>query len=98
MTVYDREDRDLLRLPYTEPRVVDGVFVATGSLTSHYRQRARRPRARRRVADPAAGAERLRRLGVIRSGSRPTAIALTNEEFWGDYDQRHTVNLMARIA
>jgi outer membrane receptor protein involved in Fe transport len=35
VTAYDREDRDLLRLPDTELRVVNGV-VLNGSVTSHY--------------------------------------------------------------
>ena len=35
MTVYNREDRDLLRLPDTELRVVNGV-VLNGSVTSRY--------------------------------------------------------------
>ena len=35
VTLYDREDRDLLRLPGAEPHVAGGRFV-TASLTSRY--------------------------------------------------------------
>ena len=92
MTVYDREDRDLLRLPYTEPRVVDGVLV-NGLLTSHYLNA---------LDGHARGVEFLLQRQATNGFAGWVSYALgfatyhdrtTNEEFAGDYDQRHTVNL-----
>ncbi len=92
LTVYNREDRDLLRLPDIETRVVNGVFVPA-SLTTHYQNA---------LDGHARGLEWLveRRSPNGFSGWASYALGFaqyhdvtTNETFWGDFDQRHTVNL-----
>jgi hypothetical protein len=92
VTVYDREDRDLLRLPDTDLRVVNGV-VANGSVTSHYVNA---------LDGHARGVEWLvqRQSPNGLSGWASYALGFcryhdttTGESFWGDFDQRHTVNL-----
>jgi hypothetical protein len=92
MTVYNREDRDLLRLPYSETRVVDGVFV-NALLNSHYLNA---------LDGHARGVEWLIQRQATNGFAGWASYALgystyrdrtTGEQFQGDYDQRHTVNL-----
>jgi hypothetical protein len=91
-TVYNREDRDRLRLPLAEGRVVGGIYVG-GSTTSHYANA---------LDGGARGVELvlLRRSPNGLSGWLSYAYGeshyldrLTGETFWGDFDQRHTINL-----
>ena len=92
MTVYNREDRDLLRLPQSESRVVDGAFVA-GSLTTHYvnaldgRARGVEWLVQRNAANGFAGWASYA-FGIATYRDRTTG-----ESFHGDFEQRHTVNL-----
>jgi Carboxypeptidase regulatory-like domain len=92
MTVYDREDRNLVRLPDAENRIVNNTF-ATASLTSRYVNA---------LDGHARGFEWLvhRQTSSGFSGWASYALSFaryhdrTNgETFWGDYDQRHTVNV-----
>jgi len=92
MTVYDREDRDLLRLPDAEIHVVNGALVF-GSLTSRWVNA---------LDGHARGVEWLVQRQHVNglSGWFSYALAFaeyrdrgTGETFWGDYDQRHTVNM-----
>ena len=92
MTVYDREDRDLLRLPDAELRVVNGV-LAFGSLTSKWVNA---------LDGHARGIEWLLHRQNVNGFSGWLSYALsfseyrdrrTGESFWGDYDQRHTINV-----
>ena len=93
MTVYNREDRDLLRLPDSELRVVNGV-VFNGSLTTHYLNA---------LDGHARGIEWLVQRQSPNGFSGWASYALgfaryqrshdRTRSFWGDYDQRHTVNL-----
>ena len=92
VTVYDREDRDLLRLPDIDLRIVNGV-VANGSVTSHYVNA---------LDGHARGVEWLVQRQSPNGFSGWASYALgftryhdttTGEAFWGDFDQRHTVNL-----
>ena len=92
ITAYDREDRDLLRLPDIEQRVAGGVFV-NASLTTHYRNA---------LDGQARGVELLLQRQSPNGFSGWASYALgyseyrdtvTGETFWGDFDQRHTVNL-----
>ena len=92
VTVYDREDRGLFRLPNAEGRLVNGIYVS-GSLTS---------RVVNALDGYARGVELLVQhrspnalsgwvsysYGVNRYTDRTKA-----EMFWGDFDQRHTVNV-----
>jgi hypothetical protein len=92
MTVYNREDRDLLRLPDSEVRVGNNVLLFP-TLTT---------RDRNALDGHARGVEWLVQrqspngfsgwasyaLGVVRYRD-----VTTGELFWGDFDQRHTVNL-----
>ena len=92
VTAYDREDRDLLRLPDIDLRVVNGI-VLTGSVTSHYVNA---------LDGHARGLEWLVQRQSLNGFSGWASYALgfaryrdetTGESFWGDLDQRHTVNL-----
>ena len=92
VTIYDREDRDLVRLPNAENRVVNGVFVPA-SLTSRYANA---------LDGYARGVEWLvhRQSSSGFSGWASYALSFTHyhyvtngESFWGDYDQRHTINV-----
>jgi Carboxypeptidase regulatory-like domain len=97
MTVYDREDRDQLRLPDTELRLAAatpiGSVLVTPSLTSRWTNAA---------GGYARGIEWLVRQHSVNGFSGWASYALgfaryhdrtTGETFWGDFDQRHTVNL-----
>jgi hypothetical protein len=92
MTVYDREDRDLLRLPDSEVHVVNGALVF-GSATSKWINA---------LDGHARGVEWLVQRQHVNGFSGWLSYALsfaeyrdrrTGESFWGDYDQRHTINL-----
>jgi hypothetical protein len=92
VTLYNREDRDLFRLPETEPRVVNRLFVP-GSITTRYQNA---------LDGYARGVEWLVQRQSPNGFSGWASYALgyvkyhdttTGESFWGDYDQRHTVNL-----
>jgi hypothetical protein len=97
MTVYDREDRDRLRLPGAELRVVNPTPLASvlvnPSLSSRWTNA---------VDGHARGVEWIVQQRSINAFSGWASYALafardhdrTNgETFWGDFDQRHTVNL-----
>ena len=92
MTVYDREDRNLVRLPGAENRIVGDVFVPA-SLTSRYVNA---------LDGHARGVEWLihRQSSSGFSGWASYALSfaryrdrVSGESFWGDFDQRHTINL-----
>jgi Carboxypeptidase regulatory-like domain len=92
MTVYNREDRDLFRLPGSELRVVNGALVFP-PLTTKYANA---------MDGHARGVEWLVQRQSPNGFSGWASYALgftryhdftTGETFWGDYDQRHTVNL-----
>jgi hypothetical protein len=92
MTMYNREDRDLLRLPDSELRVVNGALVFP-PLTTRYRNA---------LDGHARGVEWLVQRQSPNGFSGWASYALgfvwyrdvtTGETFWGDFDQRHTVNL-----
>lgn len=92
VTAYDREDRDFLRLPGTEMQVVSGALVLA-SLTTHYANA---------LNGHARGVEWLVQRQSPNGFSGWASYALgysryhdvtTGETFWGDFDQRHTVNL-----
>ena len=92
MTVYDREDRDLLRLPDAEVRVVNETLVF-GSVTSHWVNA---------LDGHVRGIEWLVQRQDVNGFSGWFSYALgfakyrdrqTGEAFWGDYDQRHTINV-----
>ncbi len=91
-TVYEREDRDLLRLPDTDVRLVNGA-LQLASIASHYRN-ALDGHARgvewlieRRTPNGLSGWLSYS-LGFNRYQDR-----ITGESYWGDFDQRHTINL-----
>ena len=91
VTAYNREDRGLLRLPGSEPRLVSNVFV-NGSTTTRWVNA---------LDGHARGIEWLLERRVERGLSGWVSYAfghtryedrVTGERFWGDYDQRHTLN------
>ncbi len=92
VTIYDREDRDLVRLADSEVHLANGAFVSA-SPTSHYRNaldghargvellvQRRTPNGLSGWASYSYGFNRYRDL-------------TTGEAFWGDFDQRHTINV-----
>jgi hypothetical protein len=92
ITLYDREERDFLRRPGAEPRLVGGRLIP-GSRTARYANR---------VEGSSRGIEMmLQRLDangfsgwVSYSYGRNRYVDTVNREaYWGDLDQRHTVNL-----
>jgi carboxypeptidase family protein len=91
-TLYDREDRDWLQLPFSEMRIVNGRFV-NASTTSRYvnaldgYSRGVELLLQRQTPNGLSGWISYA-LGFNRDRSRATG-----ETFWGDDDQRHTVNV-----
>jgi hypothetical protein len=92
VTVYDREERAFLRRPGSETRLVDGRLVR-GSTAARYENR---------LDGHARGVEILvQRLdsngfsgwASYAYGRNRYHDATSSESFWGDLDQRHTVNL-----
>ena len=91
-TLYDREDRDRLRLPNSEMRLINAALV-NASTTTRYQNA---------LDGCARGIEWLieRRTPNGLSGWASYAYGLnkyrdrgTGESFWGDFDQRHTLNV-----
>ncbi len=94
VTAYNREDRDWLRLQGTEPRVSGLLFVPV-STTTHWLNA---------LDGHARGVEWLveRRASRGISGWLSYALgfnrytdSVSGERFWGDFDQRHTLNAFA---
>lgn len=94
VTAYDREERDVIRLPEAEIRFMGGT-LSLPSLTSRFANE---------LSGHARGVELLlqRRSANGFSGWASYALGFsryrdvqTGETFWGDYDQRHTINLYA---
>jgi hypothetical protein len=92
VTVYDREERDFLRRPGAETRLIDGRLVPASRTTQF----------ENRLSGSARGVEMmLRRLDAngfsgwvsYSYGRNRYQDSASGEEFWGDLDQRHTVNL-----
>jgi hypothetical protein len=94
VTIYNRQDKDVIRRPGADTRLVDGE-VFRGSTAARFENRAR---------GYARGAE------ILLQRSAPTALSgwlsyaygrnhyedqTTGETFWGDLDQRHTFNAYA---
>jgi hypothetical protein len=94
VAIYDREERDFIRRPGAESRIVDGVLVR-GSISAKYENR---------LDGHARGIELLvQRLDAngfsgwisYAYGRNRYRDTTTEEIFWGDLDQRHTMNLYA---
>jgi hypothetical protein len=91
VTAYDREDRDLLRLPNAEVRLF-GDFAAGPSTRSRYVNaidgfsRGVELLVERKTANGLSGWLSYS-LGFARDRDRTTG-----ESFWSDFDQRHTIN------
>lgn len=92
VTVYDREERGMLRRPGAETRLVDGRLVR-GSTAARYETR---------LDGYARGVEilvhRLDTSGIsgwvsYAYGRNHYTDVVSGESFWGDLDQRHTINL-----
>jgi hypothetical protein len=92
VTVYDREERDFLRRPSAEPRIVDGRLVRAFTTA----------RFENRLTGYARGVElfvqHLDANGFsgwisYAYGKHRYQDTVNGETFWGDLDQRHTMNL-----
>jgi outer membrane receptor protein involved in Fe transport len=92
VTAYNREDRDLLRLPAIEYRIsAEGILVPFPNT-----------RYENALDGYARGVEWLVERETVNGFSGWASYALgfnhyrdttTGESFWGDFDQRHTINL-----
>ena len=91
LTLYNRRDEEVIRRPGADTRILDGRFVR-GSVTATYANR---------LEGYARGAE------LLIQRSAPTGLSgwlsyaygrnryddvVTGERYWGDLDQRHTLN------
>ena len=91
-TLYDREDRDVFRLPGAEGQVVNGVYVS-GSLTSRFANaldgyaRGVEVLVQHRAPNALSG------WASYSYGVNSYTDRTTGETFWGDFDQRHTINV-----
>jgi hypothetical protein len=90
-TFYARNEQDVLRLPDSEPRVVDGIYEPESFLTLwrnalHGRSRGFEIFVHRRNVNGLSGW-----LGYSYANTRYTD-DVTHESFVGDFDQRHTFN------
>jgi hypothetical protein len=92
-TLYHRRERDMIRLEDSEPRMVDTRLITPIA-----------PRFENALSGEARGLE-VSVEGSKRGLSGWISYAygkatyedrLTRESFWGDYDQRHTVNVVGR--
>jgi hypothetical protein len=92
VTLYDREEDDFMRRPGAETRLVDGRLVP-GSRSARYENR---------LEGSARGVEMmLQRLDAngfsgwvsYSYGRNRYHDTVSDERYWGDLDQRHTVNL-----
>jgi hypothetical protein len=92
VTIYEREDRDRIRLPNAEQRMVNNRVVPP-SPTSHYANllngsgRGVELLLQRRSPNGLSG------WASYAYGQNLYRDRSTGESFWGDFDQRHTVNI-----
>jgi hypothetical protein len=96
VAVYNREERDLLRLPSSEPHVDAGLFVNASSSSTWANA----------LDGYARGVELLLQRRAVRGISGWVSYSLgfnryrdriTGETFDGDFDQRHAVNVYAHV-
>lgn len=94
-TLYDREERDMLRRPGAETRVT-GTRVVRGVASTRYENRldgfARGVELAIQRATPGKGISGWVSYAFARNRYRDT---VSGETFWGDADQRHTLNAYA---
>jgi hypothetical protein len=92
VTFYNREDRDFLRLPGSEPHLIGGAF-GPASITSRYANaldgsgRGVEILVQRRASNGLSG------WASYAYGFTRYRDITTGERFWGDFDQRHTINV-----
>jgi hypothetical protein len=95
MTVYDRQERDMLRRPGGETRVVGGRVVR-GSAATKYENRlegfARGVELLAQRSVPGRGVSGWFSYAFGRNRYHDT---VSGETYWGDSDQRHTMNAYA---
>ena len=95
VTVYDREERDMLRRPGSETRV-SGTRVVRGAASARYENRldgfARGVELSLQRMTPGRGVSGWVSYAFGRNRYEDT---VSRETFWGDSDQRHTFNAYA---
>jgi hypothetical protein len=94
VTVYDREERDFLRRPGAETRVIDGRLVR-GSSAARYENRLDGHARGIEVLVQRLDSNGFSGWASYAYGRNRYRDATSAEMFWGDLDQRHTVNLFA---
>jgi len=92
VTVYDREERDFLRRPGAETRVVDGRLVR-GSTTARYENRLDGFSRGIEVLVQRLDANGFSGWISYAYGRNHYHDTVSQESFWGDLDQRHTMNV-----
>jgi hypothetical protein len=92
ITVYDREERDFLRRPGAEPRIVDGRLVR-GFTTATFENRLTGSSRGVEVFAQRLDANGFSGWISYAYGRHRYRDTVNQESFWGDLDQRHTANL-----
>ena len=95
VTVYDREERNLVDLPDAYIRQVGGVLLPESS-TSHYDNRLKGTSRGVEVMLQHKAADALSGWIAYSFGRTRSTDVLTGERFDGDFDQRHTISLVGR--
>ena len=94
ITVYNREERDVLRLPGTDPRVLDGAELLGPDVWKNTLEgyaRGVELLVQRRSSSGLTGWLSYS-FGVNRYRDRTTPASFDDDAFDGDFDQRHTFN------
>jgi TonB dependent receptor len=94
VTIYDREERDFVRRPGAETRVIDGRLVR-GSSAARYDNRLDGHARGIEVLVQRLDSNGFSGWASYAYGRNRYHDATSGEAFWGDLDQRHTVNLFA---
>ena len=90
-TVYNRNDHDLIRRPEAEPRVNGGRLIR-GSPSARYANRLDGYARGVELVVQRSSATGLSGWIAYAYGRNRYEDALTGEQYWGDLDQRHTLN------
>jgi hypothetical protein len=94
LAVYDREERDMLRRFGSEVRLVQGR-VARGTASAKYENRLDGRARGVELMVQRSGGERLSGWISYAFAHASYTDRISGEEFWSDFDQRHTLNACA---
>jgi outer membrane receptor protein involved in Fe transport len=94
VALYDREERDMLRRFGSEVRLV-GTRIVRGSAASRYENRLDGHARGVELMLQRSGAERLSGWVSYAYAKAEYTDVVSGEQFWSDFDQRHTINACA---